>query len=96
MTPILSEKIQVGDIIMPPEREMTLWMRRHIMERNLSEAALHLTVTQIREGTPDKRGRWLIIKSDQSKEWNNAGNYEGTLPFTFKVRPTTLWPLVSR
>lgn len=83
--------LQVGDVILPPAREMSLWMRRHARERGLTESALHLTVTQVREGATDKRGRWLIIKADHTPEWNADGR---VLAFTFKARPETPWPLI--
>lgn len=82
--------LHVGDVILPPARELRLWMRRHLQEHNLSESALHLTVTEIREGAPDARGRWLIVTTQQAEEWN-ANRY----PFTFKARPGTPWPIVA-
>ena len=96
MKSVPSDSLQVGDVIMPPSRELNLWMRRHIADRNLPESALYLTVSKIREGTPDKRGRWLIMQAEQSDEWYNGGNYDQRVPFTFKVRPATAWPLIER
>ena len=96
MDTILSDTLRVGDVILPPARELNLWMRRHVEEHKLPETALYLTVTAIREGTPDKRGRWLIVQSDQTDEWYSGELYERRLPFTFKVRPVTAWPLISR
>lgn len=87
----MAEQIKPGDVIMPPQREVQLWMRRHVAERNLGESALHLTVTAVREGAPDKGGRWLVVTSDQSPEWR-AGPLH---PFTFKVRPGTPWVFVK-
>src|SRR5262245_32694185 len=86
-----AEQIKVGDVILPPEREMRLWMRRTVAERGLSETALHLTVTDVHEGEPDKRGRWIVIKADYSAEWN-SGLVRG---MTIKARPETPWPVIS-
>jgi hypothetical protein len=85
-----AELIQVGDVILPPEREMRLWMRREIASRNLTESALHLTVTDVYEGAPDKRGRWIVIKANYSAEWN-SGLVRG---MTIKARPETPWPVI--
>ncbi len=88
------ENLKVGDVILPPERELRLWMRRHIAEKGMSESALYLTITEIKEGARDKKGRWIIIKSAESAEWT-AGQVR-TFPFTFKARPGTPWPLIAR
>ena len=85
------EQLKVGDLILPPARELQLWMRRHCQELGLSESALHLTIREKYEGAPDKRGRWVVVKCDQTKEWN-AGRQGGS--FTFKARPETYWPTV--
>ena len=89
---IPAEAIQVGDVILPPVRELSLWMRRCARERGLSDDALHLTVTEVREGAPDKRGRWLVVKTWQTDEWCQGQVSRG--PFTFKARPGTPWPLI--
>jgi len=91
MTRVLAEALKVGDTIMPPAREVQLWMRRWAQERNLSEAALYLTITEIQEAQPDKRGRWLLVSSDQTAEWNEGRNGH---PFRFKVRPETPWQVI--
>lgn len=83
-----AELIKPGDVILPPEREIRLWMRRSINERGLSESALNMTVIETYEGAPDKRGRWVIIKAKQSSEWNSPGL------FTIKARPETPWPTI--
>jgi hypothetical protein len=92
MRKIPAEALKVGDVIMPPARELQLWMRRHLQERNLPETALYLTVTEIRDGTSDKNGRWLLVVSKQTDEWN--GDRVKPLPFKFKVRPETPWPVL--
>jgi hypothetical protein len=86
------DQLKVGDKIMPPAREVRLWMRRALLERNLPEAALTLTVTNITEGTPDKRGRWLLVATEQTPEWNEGRK---ALPFKFKARPETPWLTVE-
>jgi hypothetical protein len=92
MNKVRADALKIGDRIMPPAREVSLWMRRHLQERNLSEAALYLTITEIHEGSSDKCGRWLVVSSDQTTEWNEGRN---ALPFRFKVRPETLWPKIE-
>ncbi len=92
MTRKPASTLQVGDKIMPPEREVRLWMRRTLQERNLPESALHMTITEIREGNPDKNGAWLIVVADQAPEWFQQCK---PYPFTFKVRPETPWQVVQ-
>lgn len=86
------EFLKAGDVIMPPAREVSLWMRREIQARGLPESALHLTVTSIEEGNADKGGRWLVVTADQTPEWLNG---KKPYPFKFKARPTSPWPLVA-
>lgn len=93
MTKVLAETLKIGDVIMPPAREVQLWMRRTLAERGLVESALHLTITEIIEGAPDKRGRWLIVVADQTPEWNAA--YTRVSPFRFKVRPESPWAKIA-
>lgn len=83
-----AELIKVGDIILPPEREMRLWMRRELSTRNLTETALHLSVTEVYEGSPDKRGRWVVIKAKYSPEFHSGS-------MTIKARPNTPWPVIA-
>ena len=92
MTKVRAEILKIGDQIMPPAREVQLWMRRHLQERDLPESALYLTITSIEEGLPDKRGRWLIVTADQSAEWNEGRN---AMPFRFKARPETPWRKIA-
>jgi hypothetical protein len=80
-------QILVGDVILPPKRELRLWMYRWINERGLSPEALNLTVSAIREGKPDKNGRWLVIKAD------HCPTFGSEIPFSFKVRPESQWSL---
>ena len=95
MRKVLAGTLKIGDTIMPPAREVNLWMRRSAQERNLSGSALHLTITSIAESTPDKRGRWLLISTDQSAEWNADSVRNPPLPFRFKVRPETPWQKIE-
>lgn len=87
------ESLKIGDVILPPARELSLWMRRECARRNQPESALYLTITDIHEGAPDKGGRWIVVKGDQTPEWNEpvlkAGNKPS--PFTFRARPTSPW-----
>jgi hypothetical protein len=93
MSKVNAGRLKVGDKIMPPEREVRLWMRRRLQERNLAESALYLTITEIHEGATDKLGRWLIITTQATTEWNEG--YSRPTPFRFKVRPQTPWPVVQ-
>lgn len=88
--------VKVGDVIMPPKREVSLWMRRTLREHGLSEAALHLTVTAVREGAPDKGGRWLVITAQHNAEWEKRYPAENRgRPFGFKARPDTAWEFIG-
>jgi hypothetical protein len=84
--------IRVGDTVRPPEREMRLWMRRHAAEKGLDDHALWLNVTEVREGMPDKRGRWLVITGLMTPQWYGVSRKS---PWTFKARPETPWPIAD-
>lgn len=88
MLKVRADALKVGDVIMPPPREVQLWMRRTAQERNLPETALYLTITKVDEAMPDKRGRWLVVTSDHTPEWLQGRTSH---PFRFKVRPDTPW-----
>jgi hypothetical protein len=88
MQKVIVSTLKIGDVIMPPAREVSLWMRRHCQEQGLSESALHLTITEIKEGSSDKKGAWLIIKADHNDEW--CGNSK-LRNFSFKARPDSSW-----
>lgn len=88
-----AELIVVGDVILPPQREVSLWMRRALRERGLADSALHLTVTEVREGLADAGGRWVVVTSLYSPEWAGEGVKRG--PFRFKARPKTSWLVVE-
>src|SRR3990167_4048454 len=42
-----AETLRVGDVIFPPAREVSLWMRRNARERGLPDTALYLTVRAV-------------------------------------------------
>ena len=86
------EYVKPGTVILPPAREVSLWMKRHCAEHGLPETALYLTVREIAEGTPDKNGRWLIVRCNQSMEWTNG---QPGRSFNFKARPATLWAVIA-
>jgi hypothetical protein len=90
LTNVPAHSLKIGDEVMPPAREIHLWMRRHITERNLPESALLLTIRKIDEALPDKRGRWLSFTTDQSDQWNE--DRPRRFPFCFRARPDTPWP----
>lgn len=69
---------------MPPGREVRLWMKRTLAERGLDESALLLTITDIREGKPDKGGRWLVVTTQHSEAWNQGRQAR---EFVFRKRP---------
>ena len=89
-----AEELKIGDVIMPPAREIQLWMRRDIQERNLPESALYLTITEVKEGSADRRGRWLIITANQAPEWYSE-HQVNRFPFRFKARPETPWQIIK-
>lgn len=84
--------LKIGDVIMPPPREVRLWMRRACRDRGLPELALALTITEITEASPDARGAWLLICADQTPEWSWGGK---PFPFKFKARPETPWKTIK-
>ena len=86
-----AETIRVGDVIMPPDAELRGWMRRHVAQYNLPETALHLHVTEVYEGAPDKRGRWIGINTHYDESWGGKSQ-----SFNFKARPATPWAIVER
>lgn len=88
MTKLCVQDLKVGDQIMPPAREVRLWMRRDLAARGLPESALYLRITDIREGQPDKGGRWFRITADHAVEWHGGCP---PYPSKFSARPETLW-----
>jgi hypothetical protein len=84
--------LRPGDVILPPARELALWMRRDAAAKGLPESMLRLTVETIREGAPDKRGPWVIVAGYLPDAWYANGR---RYVWTFKARPATLWPLAG-
>jgi hypothetical protein len=79
--------LKPGDVILPPERELRLWMRRENAAMGLPESALNLRVKTVEEAAPDKRGRWVLVTAEHlAPEWSRS------YPFKFKARPGTPWP----
>lgn len=89
---VRADTLKVGDIVMPPDRELRLWMIRDAAERGMTASDLGIMLTDVHDGAPDKRGRWIILKGYLRDDW-----YQGRrkYPFTFKARPDTPWPLVA-
>lgn len=87
-----AQDLKIGDVIMPPAREVRLWMRRDLQGRNLPESALYLTVSSVQEGAPDTRGRWLLITADHAQEWLQG---RANSSFRFKARPETSWTKIA-
>jgi len=79
--------LKVGDVVAPPQREVSLWMKRTAAEKGLPESVLSITIESIHEGAPDKRGRWICVKGFLPQAWFGDGK---RFPFTFKARPDTL------
>lgn len=90
-----AETLRPGDVIRPPARELSLWMRKQAAEHQLDEAALCMIVSSVREGPADAGGRWTLITARMSSAWHAA---MGSRPsdWTFRARPNTPWPLMSR
>ena len=93
MNKIPVESIAIGDVILPPARELQLWMRRDAAARGLAESALHLTVTAVYESASDKNGRWIVVRCARSSAWLAGRPDYG---FSFKSRPMTSWPIIQR
>lgn len=90
-----AQDIKVGDIVLPPRREISLWMQRTLAEKGLSPKALELTVVDVREGKADKKGQWLVIKGQYSREWTkDYGEPERDYFMTFKARPQSHWEIL--
>ena len=61
--------LRPGDVIMPPAREVSLWMRRTLEQEGLAEEALYLTVIEVKEGRSDRNGSWIVVKAIHTPEW---------------------------
>ena len=85
---VVASELKVGDVIMPPAREMRLWMRRSLAESNRPESDLHITITAIEQGRADKNGEWLVVRG--------TGAFLGVNGWKIKMRPATMWATVKR
>ena len=89
---VLPESLKNGDLIMPPERELSLWMRRDARDKNLAEDALLLKVLEIETfAKVDKRGNWIRIHALYSEAFTayQTRPYPQGREFKFLVLPTT-------
>jgi len=89
---VRADSLKVGDLVMPPERELRLWMVRDAREKGMAPTDLGIMLTDVHEGEPDKRGRWIVFSGYLRDQW-----YQGRkqYPFKFKARPDTPWPVVA-
>jgi hypothetical protein len=90
---VLVDSLKVGDMVMPPEREMRLWMIRDAAEKGMSPSDLGILLTDVHEGEPDKGGRWIFLTGYLRDQWY-AGRRQ--YPMKFKARPNTPWPVAAR
>ena len=85
--------LKPGDVIMPPPREVSLWMRDTLKREGLPESDLLLTIVEVKKGRTDTRGDWTVIKAKHTEGW--LRRYSNSDPmrnlFSFKARPDTLW-----
>jgi hypothetical protein len=88
-----ADSLKVGDMVMPPEREMRLWMIRDAAEKGMSPSDLGILLTDVHEGEPDKGGRWIFLTGYLRDQWY-AGRRQ--YPMKFKARPNTPWPVAAR
>lgn len=73
-----------GDKVMPPVREVSLWMKRDLITKGLSIESLLLTVNTVAQNwKQDKGGAWTLFDTNYSPEFGNGRR------FTFKMRPST-------
>jgi len=89
---IAVSELKPGDKILPPERELRLWMRRDLAQRGLPESALVMTIEQVELARRDKRGDWWRITAHLSPEWYGD---RPAYPWKIAARPETLWPVVT-
>lgn len=91
-TKIAAQDLTPGMVILPPAREISLWIRKHCQDLGLPESAMFLTVISVTEGRADKTGRWLLVRANHSDAWNKGHIAH---PWTFKARPETSWPVIA-
>jgi hypothetical protein len=91
----LASDIKIGDLVYPPSREISLWMKKALAEKELDETALLLTVVEARESKPDKNGPWIFVKGQYSKAWtSDYAEPDRAHYMTFLARPQTPWKIV--
>jgi hypothetical protein len=92
---VRADSLKVGDIVMPPERELRLWMGKRAAEKGMKPQDLGIMLTSVREGASDKTGRWILLTGYLQDRWyaDYAGGKQH--PMTFKARPDTMWPVVA-
>jgi hypothetical protein len=93
---VRADSLSVGDVVMPPDRELSLWMRKRAAEKGMPTDELGIMLTDIHEGAPDKRGRWIVFTGYLRDRWYEDRPGRRQSPFTFKARPNTPWSLVAR
>ena len=77
-------EVKPGDLILPPARELSLWMRRKLAKEGLPEESLLLTVSEVlTDYKQDKGGSWTFVRAKYSKEFGKEAG------FNFFVRPNT-------
>ena len=95
------EDLKVGDVIAPPAREVSLWMKRDAREKGLPESVLAITIETIYQGEPDKRGGWVCIAGYLPEAWYTTTGADNIRQpgkrylFRFKARPATPWIVVQ-
>jgi hypothetical protein len=89
---VRAEDLKVGDIVMPPARELRLWMKRHGAEKGMRPDELGIMLVDIHEGQPDKLGRWIWFVGYLRDQFYTGGKQH---EFRFKARPDTPWTLVA-
>lgn len=89
MTTTPVQDLTIGTVILPPARDLRLWMRRMCAEKGKPESAAQLIVRDLRDGAPDKNGAWAIIVAEPVREWGTPTRW------AIKARPSTPWPVVA-
>jgi len=90
--PTMPDAVKPGDMVMPPERELRLWMRASLKEMGLPEDALLNRVLEVVPGFKvDKGGPWTLFRvlAGQAFTASYVAPYPKGREWTFCVRPTT-------
>ncbi len=85
---VVAETLKVNDVILPPAREIRLWMKAELLKRNLPKEALYMTIQDVKYGGEDKRGPWLLVVATLSSIWRDGRPSHG---WSIRIRPGTLW-----